>query len=121
MTPAERALALEHAQTTRLEVVELRRRIRRGEVALVDLLDDPPACIHGMGLVDVLRFSYTGSGRARIPRRIESLGREAARDGINLLVPIERASMRTRRWLVVRASWYVCRTRCELRAGKAAA
>jgi len=101
MTKAEQALvALEDADGTRMEQASYRRRLRSGELSVAEVLLDPPYVLRNMPVVNVLQM-------ARSYRRggvwLERLGREAARDNVNLCVALGKASERTRYWTAQRA------------------
>jgi hypothetical protein len=97
--------ALSLANRQRVEIAEPKRRIRCREITLVDLLEDPPGCIAEYGLIDVVRLGYQSGGRYKATPAITTLGRDAVRDGVNLLWPIGKASLRSRRWVAVHVVW----------------
>lgn len=106
MTTAEqRRAALLLANESRTRISELKRALRSGQVALADVLTDPPDEFQNVPLVDVVRWSRgdVRHGGAWFPR----MGRRAVADGVNLMVPLGQASLRTRLWVVDYASWYL--------------
>jgi len=95
--------SLEAANVRRQQTAVVRRALRldRGELARV--LADPPECLHRLTLIDVVMLCL--ASRRTQPRAIALLGRMALRDGVNLLLPVGRASPATRQWLADRVSW----------------
>jgi hypothetical protein len=80
----------------RSEKALIRRDLMSGELALVDLLADIPQCLYGTNLHDLVKI-IPGIGA----QRLESLNVMAIREGVNLMVRVERCSERTRRFLAV--------------------
>ena len=99
-------LALQKANDARQEIADIRRRINAGELTMVDLLEDPPECLLGFTVLDVARMGYARSSSWRSTPGIERLGHLAVRDGINLCMPLGKASLRTRRWVAVHIQWH---------------
>lgn len=97
----DRALAL--ANGRRLEIRQLREQVSAGEVTLAELMQDPPAAIEHWACIDVVRLKWT----RRTNTSLEKLGRLAVRDGINLLLPMSRASKETRAWIAAHVTWRV--------------
>ncbi|MBA3688438.1 MAG: hypothetical protein H0W81_06390 [Chloroflexi bacterium] len=97
---AQRDLALAIANAKRIERANLRKRVRASREGLTEVLLDPPACIDSMLLIDVVRMGFTTNGAA-----IQRLGRFAARDRINLMVPVDKSSQWTREWVAEHAEW----------------
>lgn len=100
-----RDAALQKANRHRLELHSLRGQIRRGEVDLADLLEDPPAYLQRWTLLDVVRLGWHKPARHHSSATLEQLGREAVRDGVNLLISLERSSMDSRRWVSTHVRW----------------
>lgn len=90
----QRAEARKASAVKRGRIAELRKHVQAGRVGVDVLLLEPPALIAHMALVDVM-------GLAR-PDRCgpwrEGIGRAAVRDGVNVLVPVGKASRVTREW-----------------------
>lgn len=79
----------------RSELSRLRTDMLAGRVSWQDVIVDPPECVHGMFLSELLLLvPYVHR------HRVEVLGEKAFREGITLLVRCERASSRTREWVV---------------------
>lgn len=103
MTTAEqRESARQLANQKRLRIAELRRDVNQGRVTLAELLADPPPEILQMTLFDVIRMTYTSN---RSGTSLEAIGRRALLDGVNLLVRVERSSMRSRQWVAENVMW----------------
>jgi hypothetical protein len=103
VSPTEqRDRALIVANEKRMRVVEIRRQVKSGQLALADLLADPPDEILHMTLFDVVRMTYTST---RAGASMETLGRRALQDGVNLLVQVGRSSMRSREWVAENVMW----------------
>jgi hypothetical protein len=90
------------ANAKRLRMAALRRYLRTETGALEDILRDPPAEFEDWPLIDVVRLGYNKRGSVACER----LGRLAVRDGVNLLVPLGRASLRSREWIIKHARWW---------------
>lgn len=95
-------MALEAANAKRARMTAIRRQAREGRHGLEALLLDPPPEIARLPMIDVVRMSRSGSASRTA---MERLGRMALRDDVNLMMPIGRASVRTRRWVVEHALW----------------
>lgn len=85
--------ALAHAK--RRGMAAVRRKLRTGELTLGDVMAAQPAELNDVLLVDVLRWARRCGGK----RVAEIVGREALRDQVNLMVPLGRASARSRAWV----------------------
>ncbi len=96
------ALAVGNAK--RLEVAELRRRVRAGDITLLELLEDPPAAMAHVTLFDCAL--WVNRTQRRSGARTERLGRMALVEGVNLGMPVGRASARSRRFVGVHAGWH---------------
>ncbi len=80
----------------------VRAALRSGTLTLQDAMTSPPPELLRDPLIDVLRH---GRGCCRrSPAWMEKLGREAVRDGVNLMVPLGRASARSRAWVAEHGS-----------------
>lgn len=99
MTPAavttQRREAMHAANAKKMQIACLRRALRTGELAICDVLRNPPECVHHLLFVELLLRIVPRFGR----RSVEALGRHALYDGVNLNVRIGRSSQRTREWL----------------------
>lgn len=76
---------------------ELRRQLRRGAVTLADVMETRPPEAADYLLIDIIRWVYYAPRRANV----EEIGRAALRDGVNLMMPLSRASVRSRAWVAV--------------------
>ena len=85
------------ANAKRLARAQLRRDLRAGLTDWREVLLDPPECLHGMLLSEIL-LMFPKVGRTTVER----LGREGIGECVVLTVRVERASLRSRRWLVDR-------------------
>lgn len=98
MTSAEqRAIAAEESKRVRCEAAALRVKMRTSYHAAVEALMDPPECIRGRMVLEVIAMTRSVGLRSDY---LTEVGREAVRDGINLTVRMGRASLRTRVWAV---------------------
>lgn len=88
--------ALDRANQARIEISQLRQALRRGDQDLPDILMDPPPCTQNMTLVDLVTLSkhkYTNT------YQLARLGKAAVSARVNLLMPMHRASLTSRKWL----------------------
>lgn len=77
---------------------EVRRQLRSGELPLGEAMASPPEPLLDAALIDVIRWSR--SNRSHGSRRsLEVIGRAALRDNVNLMMPLGRASERSRTWV----------------------
>lgn len=90
---AERLLALTVANQRRFDLKALKLALSVGSLTAADVLRDPPECVSRMLVPDVMCLQR-GVGADRLRR----IGIRAVADGVNLLVTVERASVRTRCW-----------------------
>lgn len=82
-------------RATRIARGRLRSDMAAGSVAWQDVILDPPDCVHGLFLTELLLMvPYVQR------HRVEVLGEKAHAAGITLVVRCERASTRTREWVV---------------------
>ncbi len=94
--------ALATANERRMRIAALKSGIRSGDITLAEIMANPPEILSNWSCADVIRARY--SSRHAIPS-LERLGRLAVRDRVNLLVPLGRASARTRTWVAEHATW----------------
>lgn len=93
---AQRHDALVRANHKRVTRAFYKKCVLDGRVNARDLVLDPPVELHGMTLLAVL--SMTKAKRMNCGVWSEKLGKAALRVGVNLLVPVERASTASREW-----------------------
>ncbi len=91
----QRTQALQVANSIRTGRRLLREQVRDGHTTIADLLEDVPELIHGMPLIEVMMLAHRTGWRGS---KLEVIGRQAARDGVNLLQAVDRASDRSRGW-----------------------
>ena len=77
---------------------QIRRDITTGALSWQSVILNPPDCLRDLLLSEILMY-VPGIRR----RNIEILGRQAFHAGLTLTVRAERASLRTRTWLVTAA------------------
>jgi hypothetical protein len=92
---AQRSAALRQARRQITVRSEVRRGFRDGTLNLATVLADPPPELKRVLLVDVLRWAAVYQGATT---RMVDLGAMALEARINLMVPLGRASVRTRAW-----------------------
>ena len=92
----QRSLALQKANARRLHIAAYRRALRTGQLPLESVMRDQPAPLAGELLVDVVRMAYTNRASTT---GLERLGADAVSAGVNLMVPLGRASARSRAWV----------------------
>ena len=97
MSVEQRTVALEKAQAVRREKARLCREVRESPDAFRSLLLDPPAVLANVRLYELARM--TRRDRCNRGPAIEGLGRRALIARVNLMVPLGRASRRSREWL----------------------
>lgn len=90
--------------------VRVRRGLRDRTLSLTGVLLDPPAELSDVLVLDVVRWARSASGQ-RGAAGMHRLGRLALRDGVNLLVPVGRASVATRAWAAQHGGWQLKRGR----------
>lgn len=73
---------------------QFRAGLASGELALADVLADPPDCLQQTILLDLLRMAR-GIGATKL----RLLNLRAMRDRVNLATPLGQTSERSRRWL----------------------
>lgn len=89
-----RALELACQQSSAQAVI--RRGLRNGTLTLAEVMADPPVELRGRVLFDVIRMARPRTGRNS--PALAMMGRRALDDGINLMVHLGRADVRTRAW-----------------------
>jgi hypothetical protein len=94
----QRRDALDAANERRLERARVKRQIASGEIDWRMVILDPPDCIAGLLLTEVLLL-LPWMGR----RRVERLGMLAHEFGLSLTVRAGKASRSTRQWVVTYA------------------
>lgn len=99
---AQRTAALKSANQRRIAMAGIRSDLRKGSIDLASILNDPPADLEDTLLVDLLRWAAKDR---RAPSRMTALGRKAVNENINLLLPISKASIRTRSWVIDNGSF----------------
>jgi hypothetical protein len=96
----QRTAARRLADQNRRVNVELRRRVKTGEVTIAEILANPPAHWAHVPMIDVIRRvrgrRVWGSGTTWLER----LGRAAVRDDVNVFMPVGRASTRSRERMI---------------------
>lgn len=94
---SQRLDALERANVKRLARADYRRRLPGDADLLRAVLLDPPDDLKAVRLHEIVAWSR--KDRCARTRGIESLGRRAVVHGVNLMMPLGRASLRSREWL----------------------
>lgn len=82
----------------RTELAGIYRDLRAGITTLDIVLADPPDALKRQLLIDVIRRG-TRSSSGRRGTSITLIGRQALKDGVNLMLPVDKASARTRAWV----------------------
>lgn len=101
---SQRLAALNNATRRRRELGEYRRALRSGAVSIEDAMLNPPEFLRDRLLIDVVR-DLRGAGAGSATRSgLAEIGRRAVRDGVNLLLPVGRASLATRAWVAAEAT-----------------
>ncbi len=95
--PEKRDRALREANERRLEVAEWRKRLRRNVPEIRRALATKPDPIAEVLVVELLSWARARGLRAG---QLEEIGRQAVVDDVNLLVPLGRASVKTRAWAI---------------------
>lgn len=94
-TRLQRALSLDMANRARLERAKGKAGVRSGRVSLTEVLNEQPAELAKLSLWELVRLR-PGLG----VERCAQLNAAAIRAGINLALPLGRASAATRGWLL---------------------
>lgn len=110
-THSQRTAALALANDKRIALAALKRQIADGTLTLADICAQRPAPLAPLPLIDVLRLlpRFGRAQRRGGTMHLEAIGREAAKDGINLCVTLERASQATLDWLRGRVDAPMCK------------
>jgi hypothetical protein len=82
---------------TRVQRGILRQDLKRGAVAIEDVLSNPPECLRGALLFDMILMAPR-SGLARLER----IGGEAIAARVNLAQPLHKTPASARMWLAGR-------------------
>lgn len=105
MTVAQqRRAALNVATAKRLNKAALKRSLRNGTMSLTAVMADPPDELAHDPLIDVIRWSRA-QGKPGRPS-ITEIGKQALRDQVNLMTPLEDASARSRAWAAEWGNYY---------------
>jgi hypothetical protein len=90
-TQQQRMDALRRANDIRSERARLKERLRTGEVVIVDVLSDPPPCVHTAKVMDLL-LAVPKYGRVKANRVLERCRISPAR-AVNGLTPRQRREL----------------------------
>lgn len=96
MTVPQNIAALHVAQARRLELAAFKRDLRSNPGTLTDIMRDPPPVIHGVLLIDVIRWTRSAHGNGPA---ITEIGRRALRAHINLMSTVRDATLQARMWV----------------------
>jgi hypothetical protein len=96
--------ALERAQHVRLVQAARKREAYQSPATVRAWLHEPPDDLRTAPLLDLIQWTRS-RGRRRHPS-IVHVNAEAVRAGVNLLVPLGRASQRSREWVSEHGMWY---------------
>lgn len=93
--------ALKLANTKRRAAAELKKLLHNNDrMFAAHVVETAPAALAHMRTLDVLLCATTGKLRGKLrPQEVERLNLAAAREGVNLAVPLGRLSERQRLWL----------------------
>lgn len=105
MSTAQYMSALESANQKRMAIKDVKAALRSGELSLESVLLSPPAELERFPIIDVVRIARGVSGQSA-PSWFQRMGRLAAIEQVNLLMPLGDASLRTRRWVILWADWH---------------
>lgn len=94
---ADMRVATQLANQKRSDLRELKRHIRAGRVSMESVFTDRPECACHLPLIDVMGLARVSRGAKGHAWR-ERVGSLAVRDGVNLMVPLGRSSVRSREW-----------------------
>ena len=90
-TQKQRMEALRRANDIRSERARLKERLRSGEVVIVEVLSDPPVCVHTAKVMDLL-LAVPKYGRVKANRILERCRISPART-VNGLTPRQRKEL----------------------------
>jgi hypothetical protein len=96
--------ALERAQAVRLGRVARKREAFQQPAVIRGWLNDPPEDLLSAPLLDLIQWTRS-RGRQRHPSIVQ-INAEAVRAGVNLMMPLGRASVRSRAWVAEHGLWY---------------
>ena len=96
---AQHIAALATANERRILHSQLKREVRNYPPTLLDWLDEPPAALADVPLLDLLRWTRATGRTVRGQQALVDLNARAVRDGVNLMMPLGRASQRSRKWV----------------------
>lgn len=102
--------ALERANARRAARSAWRQRVNANPAELLDVLADPPAELEGVPLIDLLRWAR---GSRRSARSLWIVNGKAVRAGVNLMLPLGRASTQTRAWCAEHGLWHARSSRTD--------
>lgn len=98
MIPTEqRNEALRLANVKRTDLKDVKYALRSGRLSLTDAMLTRPDVLGHALLIDVIRWTRR-QGRGRRPA-LTDIGKQALRDHVNLMVPLDEASLRSREWV----------------------
>jgi len=92
--PTQRDEALRSGDEIRLRRAQVKRDLRAGTMSVAAALEDP--ALASALLIDVIRWTRMRRGSVA---RVADIGRLALRDGVNLMLTVDAAGERTRRWV----------------------
>lgn len=96
MSGEQRARAIINANKRRQDLAQLRKRIKGDREYAATVFRDPPDAALDLAVVEVLVLARSAKGwRSSC---LGEIGGQAVRDGVNLMMPLGRASARTREW-----------------------
>jgi hypothetical protein len=90
-TQQQRIDALRRANDIRSERARLKERLRTGQLVIVEVLNDPPACVHTAKVLDLL-LAVPKYGRVKANRVLERCRISPART-VNGLTPRQRKEL----------------------------
>jgi hypothetical protein len=90
-TQQQRMEALRRANEIRSERARLKESLRTGDLAIVNVLSDPPACVHTAKVLDLL-LAVPKYGRVKANRLLERCRVSPART-VNGLTPRQRKEL----------------------------
>lgn len=99
------ATVTEHLDTARArsahvktERARIKKALATGDLSLEDVLMDPSSEVVGMAVIDVIRATRR---EQRFGPSLWHINGLAVRAGVNLMIPVGKASLRTREWAVM--------------------
>lgn len=87
----QRLEALRRANDIRSERARLKERLRKGELAITDVLSDPPSCVHTAKVLDLL-LAVPKYGRVKANKVLERC-RVSPSKTVNGLTPRQRKEL----------------------------